>query len=79
MSKNPNAIAALASSQIAIAGEQLLSRYLNAKLGAFWEQEIMAGVTIAVLYVGRDGVKGAFLKAVDLVKSMWAPAAPASK
>lgn len=71
--KNPNAVAALASSQIALAGEQLLARYLNAKIGAFWEQEIMAAVTIGVLYVGRDGIKGALLKAVAVVKNIWAP------
>lgn len=71
--KNPNAVAALSSSQAVIAIEQLVSRYLNASVGAFWEQEIMAAATIIVLYIGRHGIRAAVLKVVSTVKSVWAP------
>lgn len=71
--KNPNAVAAILSSQAALAVEQLVSHYLNADVGPFWSQEIMAAFTGAVLYVGRDGLKAALLKIVDEAKSLWAP------
>lgn len=72
MSKNPNALAALASSQAALAVEQLLAKYLDAHVGALWEQEIMAGLTVAVLYVGRHGLKAAFGKVASTLKRVWA-------
>lgn len=69
--ENPNAVAALASSQAAVAAEQLLSKYLNASVGSFWSQEIMAAVVISVLYIGRNGLKAAFGKVVGAGKSIW--------
>lgn len=74
--KNPNAVAALAASQAALAAEQLLSKYLTASVGAFWEQEIMAAATVAVLYVGRHGIKAALGNAVETAKRVWAPPKP---
>lgn len=73
--QNPNAVAALAASQAAVAVEQLAARYLDASIGAFWEQEIMAAATIAVLYVGRHGVKAALAKVVASARAVWAPPA----
>lgn len=69
--QNPNAVAALASSQAALALEQLVGKYLDASVGAFWEQEIMAAATIAVLYIGRNGLKAAFGKVVSAAKGVW--------
>ena len=73
MGKNPNAVAALLSSQGAVALEQLVSRYLNAYAGPFWSQEIMAAVIVVVLYVGRNGLKAALAKVVATAKSLWVP------
>lgn len=73
--KNPNAVAALVSSQAALAIEQLVSTYLNSSVGPFWSQEIMAAAVAVVLYIGRDGIKGALLKVKTTVKSLWSPAA----
>lgn len=69
--ENPNAVAALASSQAAVAVEQLVSSYLNAGVGPFWSQEIMAAVVVAVLYVGRHGLKAALGKVGTTGKSVW--------
>lgn len=77
--KNPNAIAALSSSQAVIAIEQLVSRYLGASVGAFWEQEIMAAATVVILYIGRHGLRAAFARVFSQAKSIWAPPAPAAK
>ena len=74
--KNPNAVAAVTASQAAIAVEQLLSTYLNASVGSFWSQEIMAAVVVAVLYIGRNGLKAALGKVVSVAKAVWAPPAP---
>ena len=76
--QNPNAVAALAASQAAVALEQIASKYLSASVGAFWEQEIMAAVTVAVLYIGRNGLKTALGKLVGSAKAVWAPAKPAA-
>lgn len=75
MSKNPNAVAALASSQAALALEQLAGRYLDASVGSFWEQELMAGFTIAVLYIGRHGLKAALGKVAASLRAVWSPPA----
>lgn len=74
--QNPNAVAALTSSQVAIAVEQLVSNYLNAGVGPFWSQEIMAAGIAAVLYIGRNGLKAALGKTVKIAKGVWAPPAP---
>lgn len=77
MMQNPNAVAVLASTQAAVAGEALLSRYLDANIGSFWSKEVMAGIAISVLYIGRDGLKAALGKLVSTVKAVWAPPAAA--
>lgn len=69
--QNPNAVAAVTASQAAIAVEQLLSQYLNASVGPFWAQEIMAAVVVAVLYIGRNGLKSALGKVAGAGKSVW--------
>lgn len=71
--KNPNAFAALLSSQAAVAVEQLVQRYLSAGLGPFWGKELMAAVVVAVLYVGRHGLRAALVKALATVRAVWAP------
>ena len=68
---NPNATAALAASQAALAVEQLVSKYLSASVGSFWEQEIMAAVTVCVLYIGRNGLRAALAKVKGTAKSIW--------
>ena len=76
--KNPNAVAAVTASQAAIAVEQLLSTYLNASVGPFWSQEIMAAVVVAVLYIGRNGLKAALGKVVSVAKSTWTGPSPSA-
>lgn len=71
--QNPNAMAAVVSSQAAIAVEQLVSHYLNSSVGPFWSQEIMAVAIGAVLYIGRNGLKAALGKVVSSARSLWAP------
>lgn len=71
MSRNPNAIAALASSQAALAVMAIVSKYLGAHLGPFWSQEVIAGATVVVLYVGRSGIKGALGMVMRTLKSIW--------
>lgn len=73
--KNPNAVAALATTQAALAVEQLLAKYLDTAVGSFWEQEIMAAATVVVLYIGRHGLKAALGKALSSLKAVWSPAA----
>lgn len=70
-------MAALASSQAVIALEQLAAKYLDATVGPFWAQEITAAAVVAVLYIGRHGLKAALAKTVQTVKAVWAPAPPA--
>jgi steroid 5-alpha reductase family enzyme len=72
---NPNALAALVSSQAALAVEQLVGHYLNASVGSFWSQEIMAAAIAAVLYVGRNGLRAALLKVLTTARSLWIPRA----
>lgn len=76
--KNPNAVAAVVSSQAALAVEQLAATYLNSSVGPFWSQEIMAAAVAVVLYIGRDGIKGALLKVKATARSLWSPPAAAS-
>lgn len=76
MKRNPNAVAALFSTQAAVALEALIQRYLSAGLGPFWGKEAMAAAVIVVLYVGRHGIKAAFAKVVETTKAVWAPPAP---
>lgn len=71
VSKNPNAVAALASSQAALAIEALVAKYLGAHLGTFWSQEVIAASTVAVLYIGRNGLKRALGKIGATLKSVW--------
>lgn len=71
--ENPNAVAALVSSQAAVAVEQLGETYLNAHIGPFWSKEIIAAVTITVLYVGRHGIKAALVKVWATAKNLWSP------
>lgn len=68
---NPNAVAALASSQAAVAVEQLVNTYLNSSVGPFWSQEIMAAVVVVVLYIGRNGLKAALAKVKSSGVSIW--------
>jgi hypothetical protein len=69
--QNPNAVAVLASTQAAVAGEEILSKYLDANVGSFWSKEIMAGAAIAVLYIGRHGIKAALGKVASTGKAVW--------
>lgn len=75
---NPNAAVAVVSSQAVIAVEQLVNTYLNASVGPFWSQEIMAAGVALVLYVGRHGVKAALGKVVKTAKSVWTGPAPSA-
>lgn len=75
--QNPNALAALASSQAAVALEQLAENDLDVHVGTFWSKEIIAGGVVAVLYIGRHGLKAALGKVAATAKSIWAP--PAAK
>lgn len=75
--QNPNAVAALVSSQAAVALEQLGENYLDLRVGPFWSKEIMAGTIVCVLYVGRHGLKAGLGKIAATAKSIWAP--PAKK
>jgi len=75
--QNPNAVAALVSSQAAVALEQLAENYLDVHVGNFWSKEIIATGIVGVLYVGRHGLKAALGKVVSTAKSIWAP--PAAK
>lgn len=73
--QNPNAVAALVSSQAAVALEQLGENYLDVHVGSFWSKEIMAGAIVSVLYVGRHGLKAALGKIASTAKGIWAPPA----
>ena len=76
--QNPNATAAVVSSQAVIAAEQLVSTYLNASVGPFWSQEIMAAGVALVLYIGRHGIKAALSKVAGTAKSAWTGPTPSA-
>lgn len=76
--KNPNATAAVVSSQAVIAVEQLVSTYLNASVGPFWSQEIMAAGVVIVLYIGRNGLRAAGNKVVSTLRAVWTGPSPAA-
>ncbi len=76
--KNPNAVAAITTASLVIAGEQALFTYTSTNVSAFWQKAIEAAVVTIVLYVGRDGIKGALLDLWGKAKAVWnGPTQPA--
>jgi hypothetical protein len=68
---NPNALAALMVSQAAVAAESFSSNYLNASVGPVWSREIVSAGVVAVLYVGREGLRKALVQVGGTVKRVW--------
>jgi hypothetical protein len=71
MAKNPNAVAALSAGTVIIAVEQLITKYTNIYLPPFWSKAVVVALPVIVLYVGKDGIKGAVKQAWATVKKLW--------
>jgi hypothetical protein len=68
---NPNALAALVVSQVAVAAEAFASSYLDVSVGPVWSKEIVSAGVVVVLYVGRHGLKSALGQVVGTAKRVW--------
>lgn len=74
--KNRNAIATLIATKLVEAVQAVLTVYFHKSLPAFWQTELTSDAAVGVLYVGKDGIKGALLRVVALAKRVWSPPAP---
>lgn len=75
---HPNAIAAFVAAQSAVAVQWLLERYAHRSLTDNWKAEVVADVTVAVLYVGRNGLKAALQRSLGAARALWnGPGTPA--
>jgi hypothetical protein len=73
---NPNARAAALAGAIAIAAQWLTERYAHVALSDYWKAVITTGATVAILYVGKNGVKAALLRLLNGPKAAWTGTAP---
>lgn len=74
--KHPNAFAALIAGAATAGIQWALARYLNTELDREWSQTINLGVTAAVLWVGREGIRGAIVRVWRGAKAVWAGTTP---
>lgn len=75
--KNPNAIAASVAAALSIGLQWLVQRYGHVALSDYWKTAATSAFTVAVLYVGRNGVKQAVLRLVDGPRKAWSGSDPA--
>jgi hypothetical protein len=71
---HPNACAAFVASAATIGAQWLVQRYAHMALSDYWKMAITSGATVAVLYVGRAGVKGALGRLWNGPKTIWSGA-----
>ena len=74
--KNPNALAAAASSLLAIGVQWLLERYAHVRLDGYWKAASTGGASVVVLYVGKHGLKAALGRVWNGPKIVWSGAEP---
>lgn len=74
--QHPNTFAALFASAITLGAQWLVQRYAHVALSDYWKAAVTSGVTIAVLYVGKNGVKAALFRLVDGPRKAWAGSTP---
>lgn len=72
--KNRNAVATLIATKLVEAVQAILTVYFHKTLPAFWQTELTSDFAVAVLYVGKDGIKGALVRVAALAKRVWSPA-----
>lgn len=75
MTQNPNTLAALIAGAASAGIQWLVARYGHQSVSKYWSDAITTAVTAAVLYVGKDGIKGAFRRIWDGAASVWSGAA----
>ncbi len=68
---HPNAFAAAVAGGSTIAAQWLIQRYAHASLSEYWKDAITAGVTVGVLWVGRNGLRAAFGRILNGPKKIW--------
>lgn len=79
MVNHPNATAAGTTSGATVFLIWLLNRYLHVDLSLYAASLIVGSATTAVLFIGREGLRGAALRIWRGSRSVWAgsPKAPA--
>jgi hypothetical protein len=75
---NPNAVAALFAGAVVTGVQWLVARYAHVAVSKYWSDVLTAGVTTAVLFIGRDGLKGALSRVWGGAKTGWSGSQPAS-
>lgn len=78
---HPNAFAAALAGAVTIGAQWLVQRYAHAALSDYWKTALDSAVTVAVLYVGKHGLRAAISRILNGPKTIWtgAPSAAASK
>lgn len=69
--QHPNTFAALFASAITLGAQWLVQRYAHVALPGYWQDAVTSGVTVAVLYVGKAGVKAAIARVWNGPKKIW--------
>ena len=68
---NPNAVAAAISGGVLILVNWILANYTHVHLSETASSAITAAASAMVLYVGRDGIKGAALRVWQGATKAW--------
>ena len=70
--QNPNATVAAVSAAITVAAQWLVQKYAHVALTGYWATAVTSGVTVAVLYVGKHGIKAALARLWAGPRKAWA-------
>lgn len=76
---HPNAFAALVASAVTVGAQWLVQRYAHEALSDYWKTALTSGVTVGVLYIGRNGLKAALARIWGGPKRIWTGASPPAK
>jgi hypothetical protein len=76
VTSNPNAIAAFVAGAFVAGVQWLVGRYAHLQVSKYWSDALTVAVTTVVLFVGRDGVKGALVRVWAGAKSSWTGTTP---
>ena len=68
---HPNAFAAAFAGAVTIGAQWLVQRYAHAALSDYWKTALTSGATVAVLYVGKHGLKAAVGRLLNGPKTVW--------
>lgn len=77
--KNPNANVAGLTFAVSEAVTFIAKHYTHLHLSNYWSQAITGALVYAVLFVGRDGIKGALARVLNGSKVVWSGQAVAKK